>query len=322
MKRVVIKDYKSLQKKNNKKIPEYDSPWKNVLDAYFEDFIAFCWPQKYLQIDWSKGYKSLDKELIKVSRNVPTSNRIADKLMEICLKDGEAAYILLHIEVQKNKKPDFEERMFIYRLRLRDLYRKPVASLAILIDNDKYWRPGIYREVLFDSSVEMHFPVIKLIDYRDRISELENSRNRFAAVILAQLAALEKQTTEAQLITKVNLIRWLYRRGWKKDDVLMLLSFIDWVLVLPDELEAECDKAIETLEEEERVQYVTHWERRGIQRGIQKGGSSLLLQQLEYKFKTVPDFYRQKIETASKETLLAWGLRILDSQKLEEVFEA
>lgn len=64
--------------------------------------------------------------------------------------------------------------------------------------------------------------------------------------------------------------------------------------------------------------YVTSWERHG----IKQGEITMLLQQLQHKFKMVPDSYRQKIEQADSETLLLWGNRILDNNNLEEIFKA
>jgi hypothetical protein len=41
---------------------DYDSPWKEALDAYFEPFLALLFPEVHRPIDWSRGYESLDKE--------------------------------------------------------------------------------------------------------------------------------------------------------------------------------------------------------------------------------------------------------------------
>ncbi len=48
---------------------EFDGPWKDVLDIYFEQFMAFCWSLRYAEIDWQRGYKTLDKELTRISRD-------------------------------------------------------------------------------------------------------------------------------------------------------------------------------------------------------------------------------------------------------------
>ena len=304
---------------------EFDTPWKKILDIYFEDFVSYCWPERHGDIDWQKGYKSLDKELSKISRNAPVTNRIIDKLIEVYLKDGESAYVLIHLEVQGQFDSDFEERMLTYRYRLRDSHKKPIASLAILIDSDSKWRPGSYKEELWGSSIEMRFPIIKLIDYKSRIQELEASSNPFASVILAQLATLEKQSPEAKLTSKINLIKWLYTRSWKREDILTLLTFMDWVFALPEELELKCKEAIAILEEELHVDYITSFERmgieKGLQQGMQQGEGTMLLCFLEGKFKNVPDDYLKKINEADAETLVKWGKRVLNSQSLDDVFK-
>ena len=48
---------------------DYDSPWKDVLEAYFEPFMAFFFPQAHAEIDWTQGYEFLDKELAQVVRD-------------------------------------------------------------------------------------------------------------------------------------------------------------------------------------------------------------------------------------------------------------
>lgn len=296
---------------------EFDTPWKKVLDVYFEQFVSYCWPERYSEIDWQKGYKSLDKELSKIARNAPVTNRIIDKLIEVYLKDGESAYVLIHLEVQGQFDCNFEERMFTYRYRLRDLHKKPIASLAILIDPDPAWRPGNYKEELWGSIIEMRFPIIKLIDYKSRIQELETSDNPFALVILAQLATLDKQSPDAKLTKKINLIKRLYARNWERADIINLLIFLDWVFALPKQFELKCKEVIEILEEELHLDYVTSFERMG----IEKGEGTMLLCFLEGKFKNVPDGYLKKINTADSDTLVKWGKRVLSSQSLEDVFK-
>jgi hypothetical protein len=45
---------------------DYDSPWKEALEAYFPLFLAFFFPEVHTAIDWSRGYELLDKELQQV----------------------------------------------------------------------------------------------------------------------------------------------------------------------------------------------------------------------------------------------------------------
>lgn len=301
---------------------DWDSPWKQILDLYFEDFVACCWPEHYPEIDWAKGYKLLDKELTKIVRNASVGNRIVDKLIEVYLRNGDEAYIIVHLEVQGNLDPKFEERMFTYRYRLRDLHNKPIASLAVLIDTDEHWRPGLYREALWGSSIEMRFPIIKLLDYRRRIPELEASANRFAPVILAQLAAQEKPSSDVTAHIKLHLTRNLFKRGLDREDVRNLWTFIDWVLALPLEFEVIYREQVQRIEEEFKMNYITSFERAGIEKGVQLGEGRVLMHLLEHKFKELPENYREKINSADQETLLTWAGRLLECQSIDEVFKA
>jgi hypothetical protein len=299
---------------------EFDAPWKTVLDVYFQDFMAFCWPEKYNEIDWSKGYKTLDKELIKLARNVSIGNRVADKLIEVYLKNGEKQCILIHIEIHGRSEKNFGERMLVYRYRARDKYGKSIVSMAILIDDDPKWRPEYFREELWDTYIEIKFWVIKILDYKNRIEELEASGNPFAQVILAQLVALENKLPEDKLASKINLIRRLYRRQWKKKDILNFLDFIDWIITLPPPLEPQFREAVKVIEEERQMKYMNTFERLSFEEGVQKGEGTLLLCLLKDKFKTIPRQYRKQIKEAKLNDLKKWAKRILHKNQLEEIF--
>jgi hypothetical protein len=54
---------------------DFDTPWKDVLETYFEDFVSFFFPQAYAGIDWSQGFEFLDKELQQVVRDAELGKR-------------------------------------------------------------------------------------------------------------------------------------------------------------------------------------------------------------------------------------------------------
>lgn len=35
-------------------ITDFDSPWKEALEVYFEAFMLFCFPKIHADIDWNK----------------------------------------------------------------------------------------------------------------------------------------------------------------------------------------------------------------------------------------------------------------------------
>ena len=71
----------------NKNKSQYDSPWKEALDIYFPEFMEFFFPNAYQEIDWNKGYETLDKELQKVVQDANLGKRLADKLVKVWLKN-------------------------------------------------------------------------------------------------------------------------------------------------------------------------------------------------------------------------------------------
>lgn len=68
---------------------------------------------------------------------------------------------------------------------------------------------------------------------------LEADKNPFSVVIMAHLKAQElgKGKEEQLKIWKLKLSRMLYERGYKRKDILELFRFIDWLMILPDDLE-------------------------------------------------------------------------------------
>ena len=134
---------------------DYDTPWKNILDLYFQRFMEICHPEAAKAIDWSKGYEPLDKELNSVIRESETGKRIADKLMKVSRLDGVEAWVLLHVEVQGQKENAFEQRMYVYNYRLFDRYGIPVVSLAILADAERAWRPSSYNYALWCCQIHL-----------------------------------------------------------------------------------------------------------------------------------------------------------------------
>ena len=43
---------------------DFDSAWKEALRLHFRSFLAFFFPSIHDDLDWSRGYQLLDKELL------------------------------------------------------------------------------------------------------------------------------------------------------------------------------------------------------------------------------------------------------------------
>ena len=90
---------------------DYDSPWKQALDVFFQPFLELFCVQAHADIDWSRGFEPLDKELQKIVRKAEIGRRFVDKLVKVSLKSGREQWVLVHVEVQSSEDTDFALRM-------------------------------------------------------------------------------------------------------------------------------------------------------------------------------------------------------------------
>jgi hypothetical protein len=170
---------------------------------------------------------------------------------------------------------------FVYNSRISDRYERTAVSLAVLADENDTWRPHSYRDELWGWSLRMTFPVVKLLDYADREAELEADTNPFARVVLAHLKAQQtRRAPDARRLWKFRLVRGLYERGFKAEDVRQLFRLIDWMMELPPALDSLFWEEIQNYQEERTMPFVTTPERYGIRKGMLR----LIEQALRLKF--------------------------------------
>jgi hypothetical protein len=305
---------------------DFDSPWKEALERYFPQFMAFFFPHAHADIDWARGYEFLDKELQQVVRDAELGRRLVDKLARVWGHDGEEDLVLIHIEVQGQSEVEFAERMFVYNYRLYDRYRRAVVSLAVLGDSTPAWRPSTFGYRRWGCEVGIRFPVVKLLDYREQWEMLDQAANPFAVVVMAHL---QTQATagddEARYRAKTELVRSLYRRGYERQAVLELFRFIDWVLRLPEALEDQFWTELNEYEKVRQMPYITSVERigfkKGVAQGIQQGEAQVLRRLLARRFGPLPEWAEERLTQADLAQLEAWADRVLDADTLEAVFQ-
>src|SRR4051794_20490191 len=251
---------------------DFDGPWKEALDQYFEAFLAFFFPVAHAEIDWSRGYESLDTEFRAVVREAETGRRSVDKLVKVWRTSGREEWVLVHVEVQSQHEPDFGERMYIYHYRIFDRFKRVVSSMAVLGDTNAGWRPGSLAYNLWGCGLAFRFPTAKLLDLAADEARLERDPNPFAAIVLAHVKAQETQhSPEQRRIWKLRLIKSLYSRGLKRKDVVSLFRLIDWFLHMPRLANLEILEELRPSDEEKRMPYISDFERIWLEQGMSKG---------------------------------------------------
>lgn len=317
---------------------EYDNPWKDIVEQFFKDFMQFFFPQIHKKIDWQQKYEFMEQELQKVVRESVTKNRRVDKLVKVWLQDGKQILLYIHIEIQSQYDSEFSKRMFIYHYRLYDRFGTQVTSLAILGDKKETWRPCSYHYEIMGCELSFRFPMIKLLDYKEKWSELEKSSNPFSMVVRIHLKTLTtKKTSQQRLDWKKTLFQALYEEHYAEKHTIGLLIFLDWVMTLADNLDKKFDDFVEHYEEAKKMQYVTTWERKGIEKGCQQGrqegrqqgrqqgiiqtSRKSLLEVLDTRFQQIPQSLKQLIQSIDDVEILSKYLRKAILVESLEIFE-
>jgi hypothetical protein len=299
-----------------------DSPWKKLIEQYFEQFMVFFFPDIHAMIDWTRGYEFLDQEFQQIVRDAELGKRLADKLVKAWEKNGEPAIIYTKVQGQYDKS--FEQRMFISHYRIYDRFRKPIISVAILGDSSPNWRPRCFGSENEECRLSFQFPIVKLLDYKEREEELKQSSNPFAAVVRIHLKGLEtREAPEQRFYWKKELAKALYDAKYSRKEVLELFHFMDWMLKLPKELANQFDDYVKEYEENKKVEYVTHIERRALEKGQAdgqaKGQAKMLIRLLEEKFGLVDKDTQTTIYRMDENRLVECAKRIFTAPTLGEV---
>jgi len=77
---------------------------------------------------------------------------------------------------------DFAHRLFTYNYRFYDRFATPIASLAVLADESEGRKPDRYGFDVLGCRHRLEFPVVKLLDYAERVEPLESDHKLFAVL--------------------------------------------------------------------------------------------------------------------------------------------
>ncbi|MBI1830028.1 MAG: transposase [Planctomycetes bacterium] len=162
--------------------------------------------------------------------------------------------------------------MFNYNSAARQLYNKDVVSLAILCDDRLGWKPTTFGYGRWGCRMELTFRIAKLLEYAEDVDALEASPNPMATLVLAHCKTIEtRRDPTSRHAWKLRVVKALLQRRWSTEDVRQLFGVIDWMMMLPDELETAFQSEVDHYEQENKMEYLTGHERRGFAKGLEKG---------------------------------------------------
>ena len=129
----------------------HDQRFKQLLEAFFADFLRLFDPATAARLDLSKiSFRSGE-----VFTDIPQGERrTADIVAEIATLAGDPELVAVHAEIQRQRKVNFPYRMFEYYTLLRQREQKPVIPIAVVFYPG---RDGIaveeYEETVFGQRI-------------------------------------------------------------------------------------------------------------------------------------------------------------------------
>ena len=347
-----------------------DSAWKDIIPAHFEAFMRFYFPKAAAEIDFTKPITLKDKELRKLTAADSSPHRHADLLIQVHTKSaaqpatpsttppankpapsntGSTALLYAYIEVQGKPEKEYPKRVFTCAARVFNAYGELPFILLLLTDTNPGFTPTCYEFKTPGRNWRIEFETAKLLWYNERRAELEESRDIFAYVTLAQLELNDAKKSARRrkgkpqptgdngpgspwdelYEFKKRVIVKLLRKNFSRRDVRSLLIFLDWSVQLPAPLEEQLTDEIEEETGGGTMPYVTSWERIAEEKGkpiwINEGKledkREVLARQLDKKF-NLTDEERELISKHNDPQQLDEALdAIVFAQTKEEVLE-
>ena len=233
-----------MKEKNKNSHIDHDNKWKVIISNLFEDFINFFLPNLYELVDFQYPIEFLEQELYKlIDDKIKRGKVINDKLVKVKLKSGEEKWILIHIEVQSSFELDFNERMFTYFYRIYDSYNQKITAIAIYTGDKTPKEHSAFNYEFSGTRLLYEFNSYKITSPKQK--ELLESDNPFALVVLTcQYLLKTKNDLDKRLSFKLELIRLAKDKDYDGKQIMNLLKFIDFILILPSKLEQKFQNEI------------------------------------------------------------------------------
>jgi hypothetical protein len=303
----------------------YDSAWKYAFDGFLPQMMQMLFPAAWEEIDWSVAPVSLNSELRSLFGGEKPSELRADGLYQVARVDGRQQWLVVHVEVQSTADKDLARRMFAYLCRCFEKYGSEVLGFAVLGDLRPSYRPEPFLWKLGKSRLLYEFDTAKLLDFRDRLPELEVSDNPFAMVVLAHLyTKWTRKEPDRRRQFKLRLARLLFQRNWDRERIHRLFAVIDSMMRLRPEQEIIYQQEVLALREETKMAPYTSTldilRGAGRHEGRHEGAEQVLRSQLVRRFGDLPAWVNEKLAAANVEAIELWALSLLDARSLDEVF--
>lgn len=306
---------------------ETDQLFKELLRAFFREFLELFYPEVAAELDFSAPVTFLDKEMF---TDFPDGSlREADTLAEVRTVSGEPELVLFHVEVQAKRSRDFSYRMWEYFSLIRLRHGKRVFPVVI------YLAPGAggltfeeYEDTLFGRRVNrFRYDVVGLPDL-----PADDYRERADNPLAPALGAAMQPSAAGRLRQKYDALLRTARSPVDDARRLLLATVVEAFLPLRGREATDFEALITQSGAQEVRQMISVYEQRGIEKGLQqgmqqgmqqgilRGRRDMLLDLLHAKFGELPAGVAARVEAVEEEAeLRRLSALVLTAASLDEM---
>lgn len=108
------------------------------------------------------------------------------------------------------------------------------------------------------------------------------------------------------------MLRNLYERGWSREEIIELHRLLDWLLVLPPEMNLEFRRRVLEYEKEKIMPYITSNEQIATEEGRQEGRQAVILRQLRRRLGGLENATERRVCDLGAESLELLAEDLLD----------
>ena len=108
------------------------------------------------------------------------------------------------------------------------------------------------------------------------------------------------------------MLRNLYERGWSREEIIELHRLLDWLLVLPPEMNLEFRRRVLEYEKEKIMPYITSNEQIATEEGRKEGRQAVILRQLRRRLGGLENATERRVSDLGAESLELLAEDLLD----------
>ena len=251
---------------------KHDQLYKELIGTFFEEFLEVFFPDIHKEIDFRK-IKPLSEEVY--TNMLDGDTRRLDLVIETKLKRTDVV-IIVHIEPQSYRQPDFNERMYHYFSMLFNKYKKPIIPIAVFNldqqpEESQYTIDFDFFHVLTFNYLTLH---LRKQNWRDYI----HSDNPIAAALLSEMGYKDEERIEV----KKEFLRMITRMQLNPAKQKLLYGFFESYLKLTEEEEEQLMHEIDKLPEADKILELTvSYEEKGKKIGKEIGKQEVAIEMLK-----------------------------------------